>query len=229
MRCLHSCFRTPAVEKGRMKFKREMAVKVSIAFRKGSLAVLIFFGITSTQVFAAQNEANEQEVVPRTLEVLDVGYKMPIEIVWVRNLRKKKHWLRDLEIEIRNVSAKPVYHVSFNLFLPDSKDDRGVHFGLYLQFGRSELLDTRERSSANDKPIGPGETVIVKVDRQPWLGYENHLIRSVPEQASYKVRMLVVTINFGDGTGFERGGVPYPRDRSMESRPQRYVRILDSR
>ena len=212
-----------------MTFKREMAVKVCIPFPEGSLVLLILVGIITAQVYAAQNEESEQEVVPRTLEVLDVGYELPIEIVSVRNLRKRKHWLRDLEIEIRNVSAKPIYHVSFNLSLPDTKDDRGVSFGLYLQFGRSELLDTREHPSANDKPIGPGEKVIVKVDRQPWLGYENYLIRNVPEQASYNVRMLVVTINFGDGTGFERGGVPYPKDRGMESRPQRWVRIpLDS-
>lgn len=209
--------------------KREMAVKIFIPLPKGSLALLLFVGITSAQVCAAQNEENQQEVAPRTLEVLDVGYKLPIEIVSVRNLRKRRHWVRDLELEIRNVSTKPIYEVYFTFFLPDDKGDRGVPYGMYLDYGRFELLHPRQHSSVDDKPIGPGETVILKVNERLSRGYEYHLATgNVPEQATYNVRMMVVAINFGDGTGFVNGGVPYPRDRSMESRPQRYVRIPDS-
>ena len=209
-----------------MKFKREMAVKVSILFRKGSLTLLMLVGITSAQVYAAQNEGNEQEVVPRTLEVLDVGYKLPIEIVSVRNLRKRKHWLRDLELEVKNVSAKPIYEVYFTLFMPDDKGKGGAPCAVSLEYGRFALLHPSEHSSVDDKPIEPGETVILKVNERLSRGYEYHLRNeNVPEQATYNVRMMVVAMNFGDGTGFVNGGVPYPRDRGMESRPQRYVKM----
>jgi hypothetical protein len=203
-----------------------MALKVSIPFRKGSLALLIFVGITSAQVYAAQNEGNEQEVAPRTLEVLDVGYKLPIEIVSVRNFRKRQHWVRELELEIRNVSAKPIYEVYFTLFMPDDKGKGGAPCAVSLEYGRLDLIHPRQRPSADDKPIGPGETALLKVDERQSRGYEYHLgNENVPEQATYKVRLTILAINFGDGTGFVNGGVPYPRDRSMESRPQRYVRI----
>jgi hypothetical protein len=208
-----------------MRLKREIAVKVSILFRNGSLTLVMLFGITSAQVYGTQNEGSEQEVAPRTLDVLDVGYKLPIEIVSVRNLRKRKHWVRDLELEVKNVSAKPIYEVYFNFFLPDDKGDRGVPYGMYLDYGRFELLHPSQHSSVDDKPIEPGETVILSVNERLSRGYEYHVATgNVPEQASYNVRMMVLAINFGDGTGFVNGGVPYPRDRSMESRPQRYVK-----
>lgn len=211
-----------------MKLKKETAASLSNPSRKSSLTLLMLVTITSAQVYGAQSQGNEPEVAPRTLEVLDVGYKLPIEIVSVRNLRKRKDWVRDLELEIKNVSAKPIYEVYFNCFLPDDKFEGGAPYGMYLDYGRFALIHPSQHASVDDKPIGPGETVILRVDERLSRGYEYHLANAnVPEQASYNVRMMVLAINFGDGTGFINGGVPYPRDRSMESRPQRYVRVPD--
>lgn len=158
--------------------------------------------------------------------MLDVGYKLPIEIVAVRNLRKKKHWLRDLEIEIKNVSGKPIYGVYFLLVLLDDKGPTGLPVGLNLEYGRSEMLHPKQHASAGDKAFGPGETVIIKPDKPVWEGYETRLAtENVPEQATYNARMIIVGINFGDGTGFINGGAPYPVDPPYVARPQRYVRI----
>lgn len=187
---------------------------------------ILLLCVTAVHVFAAQGESNEENLVPRTLEVLDVGYKLPIEIVAVRNLRKKEHWLRDLEIELRNVSAKPIYEVYFLLLLLDDKGPSGIPVGFDLEYGRSELLHPKERASPRDKPFGPRESVIIKADKRVWEGYEIRIVNeNVAEQASYNVRMIVVGINFGDGTGFINGGAPYPVDPPYIARPQRYVRI----
>jgi hypothetical protein len=188
--------------------------------------LILLLGIAAAQVSATQRESNDEDLAPRTLEMLDVGYKLPIEIVAVRNLRKKEHWLRDLELEIRNVSAKPIYEVYFTLLLPDDKGHGGLPVGFYLQYGRFELDHPRKHALAGDKPIVSGETVTLRVDEPVWRGYEHHLTdENVLEQASYNVRMIVVTINFGDGTGFINGGAPYPRETPYVARPQRYVRI----
>lgn len=188
--------------------------------------LILLFAISDAHVYATQSEGDEHDLAPRTLEVLDVGYKLPIEIVAVRNLRKKKHWLRDLEIEIKNVSGKPVYGVYFLLLLPDDKGPTGLPVGLNLEYGRSELLHPKRHASAGDKAFGPGETVIIKADKRVWEGYEMRIANwQVPEQASYNLRMIVVGINFGDGTGFFNGGAPYPVDPPDVARPHRYVRI----
>ena len=188
--------------------------------------LILLFAISDAHVYATQSEGNEHDLAPRTLEVFDVGYKLPIELVAVRNLRKGEHWLRDLEIEIRNVSTKPIYGVYFLLLLPDDKGPSGLPVGLYLEYGRSELLHRGEHPAAGDKHFGPNETVILKADKRVWTGYEIRLTNeNVPEQTTYNLRMILRGINFGDGTGFINGGAPYPVDPPYVARPQRYVRI----
>lgn len=188
--------------------------------------LILLLATTGAHVYATQREGDEHDLAPRTLEVLDVGYKLPIEIVAVRNLRRREHWLRDLEIEIKNVSGKPIYGVYFLLVLLDDKGPTGLPVGLNLEYGRSELLHPKQHASAVDRAFGPGETVIIKADKRVWEGYETRLTKeNVPEQASYNARMIVVGINFGDGTGFINGGAPYPVDPPYVARPHRYVRI----
>lgn len=212
----------------------KMSTQVSQQFRNAVIVVCcITFLAVTTRVSAGkhqgnniQRESNEEDLAPRTLEMLDVGYRLPIEIVAIRNLRKKKHWLRDLEVEIRNVSTKPIYGVYFLLLLPDDKGSSGLPAGLYLEYGRSELLHRGERASVGDNAFGPGETVIMKADKRVWTGYEIHLTNeNLPEQATYNARMILRGINFGDGTGFINGGVPYPGDPQSAARPQRYVKV----
>jgi hypothetical protein len=206
---------------------------MGIRFRCGSLILLLLSGMAVAPFCGAQSEGSGQDIAPRTLELLDVGYNLPIEIVTVRNLLKREHWLRDLELEIKNVSDRSIYEVYFTLFLPDDKGMSGASFGVSLQYGRFELLHPKQRASADDKPIGKGETVLLKVDERLSRGYEHHLANdNVPEQASYNVRLIVLAVNFGDGTGFVNGGVPYPFPSYPRkgSRPQRFVRIpIDSR
>lgn len=158
--------------------------------------------------------------------MLEVGYKLPIEIVAVRNLRKREHWLRDLELEVKNVSGKPIYGVYFLLLLLDDKGPTGLPVGVNLEYGRHGLLYPRVHASAADKPFGPGETIIIKAAKREWEGYEMRIANwQVPEQASYNLRMIITAITFGDGTGFINGGAPYPADPPYVARPQRYVRI----
>ena len=193
--------------------------------------LILLFAISDAQVCATQSERDEQDLVPRTLEILDVGYKLPIEILAVRNLRKREHWLRDLELEIKDVSRKPIYGVYFLLVLMDDKGPTGLPVGLNLEYGRSELRHPKRHASAGDKAFGPGETVIIKADKRVWEGYEIRLAtENVPEQATYNARMIIVGVSFGDGTGFINGGAPYPVDPPYVARPHQYVRIpADSR
>jgi hypothetical protein len=206
---------------------REFAVRMQ--FVSTPLIILITIGISLASVCIAQSEGTVPDIAPRTLELLDVGYKLPIEIVSVRNLLKTKHWLRDLELEIKNISDKPIYGVYFVLSLPDDKGTPNSSYGVHLEYG--QFFHPGQPASADGEPIATGETILLKVDEPLWRGYENHLARgNVPEQASYKVRLTVLSIDFGDGTGFFNGGVPYPRNHSEGSRPQKYVRIpVDSK
>jgi hypothetical protein len=171
-----------------------------------------------------QSEYKSDHPVQRTLERLDVGYQLPVQILAVRNLTAA-HWMRDLEVDVRNVSSKPIYELYLTLFLPDDKDSAGRPYGVSLEYGRLKLIDPDQRPESGDTPIAPGETVVLRVERQLSEGYEDHLrATGVTESSSRRLRLRVVAINFGDGTGFINGGVPYPSQR-LAPRPQRYVRV----
>lgn len=191
---------------------------------------MLLLGITTAHVRGSQREGVEQDIYPRTLEVLDIGYQLPIEIVAVRNLQKRDHWIRDLEIEIRNISAKPIYGIYLTLVMPDD-NARGAPTAVDLEYGRYEVVHPREHALADDKPIGSGETVILRVAEPRWRGYETHLrSESVSEAATRRLRILIVEIGFGDGTGFINCGVPYPQRPLARPGPQRYVRVpIDSK
>ena len=207
-----------------MKNRRGLISVIWASVRAGFLAVLII-GPGFGEIGIAQSEGKEQGTESRTLEILDVGYKLPIEIVAVRNFQSKR-WVEDLELEIKNISNKPMYEVYITLFLPDDKDEDGSLYAMSLEYGRIDLIHPRHRPTPDDKPIAPGQTVLLKFDERLSKGYEHHLMtKSVPEEAGYKVRMIIQTINFGDGTGFINGGAPYPRGPVTVPRPQRYVKI----
>jgi hypothetical protein len=161
----------------------------------------------------------------RTLHVMEYGYALPIEITTIRNFHSS-HWLRDLEIELKNVSSKPIYEIYLMLFLPDDMPSPGTSYGVSLQYGRLGLIHPRQRPLAEDKPIWPGESILLRVDERLGRGYEKHIKRqNVPAASSYNTRMAILAINFGDGTGFINGGVPYPRKIDGPKPSFRYVRI----
>ena len=190
------------------------------------LLLIPAFQLGATDLSIAQLRADESERVPRTLELWDVGFDMPIKILAVRNLQKKTHWMRDLEIEIKNVSPKPIYGLYAHIIMPDDRGPGGNPVSVNMTYGRMEMMRPSVRPSANDTPIASGETFKLRVDELWWQGYEGHLASgNVAEQATYRVRMSILAINFGDGTGYTRGGMPYPPDPLLKSRPHRFLRI----
>lgn len=196
-----------------------------------NLGLVLVLCTIAGPVHSAQSESVGQDMYPRTLEVLDVGYQLPIEIVAVRHLQKKEHWIRDLEIEVKNISMKPIYGVWLMLTMPDDKGPSGAPSAVDLVYGRLELLHPKERAYPEDKAIATGDAVILRVDEPRWKGYETHLrSEKVPEAATQRLRAMIVAASFGDGTGFVNGGVPYPNRPPTRFGPQRYVKVtIDSK
>lgn len=168
---------------------------------------------------------NQDDHGRRTLQIMDFGYRLPVEINVIRNFHGP-HWLRDLEVGVKNTSDKPIYELYLTLFLPHDVDAEGRNYAVSLEYGPLRLIDPDERPAVGDEPIGPGETVLLRVDERLTKGYEYHLSKNrVHGDASNLVHMAVVTVNFGDGTGFINGGVPYPADPLMPKPKLRYSKV----
>jgi hypothetical protein len=154
----------------------------------------------------------EKKPEERTFQVHDHGYQLPVSIVEVRNLQAE-HWIRDIEIVVKNVSEKPIYYIKIMVVLPDVIV-RDSAYGISLRYGRRALIRIDERPRAGDVPLKAGETYVFKVDSALWTGFEHFKAeRDLPEDATKRVLFRFQTINFGDGTGFVSGGVPVPQTK----------------
>jgi hypothetical protein len=72
-------------------------------------------------------------------------------------------WAKDLEIEVKNVSNKPIYFFHIYLELPEVRID-GLEAAFELQGGNSRFPNQGKVAEADDVPvIKAGETVTLKI------------------------------------------------------------------
>lgn len=122
----------------------------------------------------------------------------------VRNVTSER-WIFDLEIEVTNVSAKPIYYMDMFLFPVGFKSPQGYRIAYLLRYGRAKLINITEPVERDDIPIEPGAKHIFKISRSDAEGWE--AVRGERAEPQ-KLELQFQGINFGDGTGFGPGGKP---------------------
>lgn len=135
---------------------------------------------------------------------------LPLKIVDVKNLQNDS-FLRDMEIHLKNVSDKPIYYIRLGVHLPAVKEySGGKDFGFFIRYGRPELSDLKQKPGDDDKPLMPNKTHVFKVPEAISLGFESYALnKKLPLSATLSVLFRIDTVNFGDGSGFINGGVPW--------------------
>ena len=124
-----------------------------------------------------------------------------------------EHWLRDLEIEVKNTGTKPIYFLDLQVHLPDTRGPDGNTIGWDLLYGRTDLVEITAPLKPEDVPIRPGETHIFTIAERFLKGWER-IVREDNVHQPKKVQMLFQFINFGDGTGFwgtTAAPLPHPK------------------
>jgi|GEM_PF-3124697 len=132
----------------------------------------------------------------------------PVEVTKVRNLQSPT-WYKDVEIEVKNVSDKPIYCILAYLTFPDDYSDRSNVGALSLKFGLSEYLDIRVVGNPLDPHLKPGESCVLKIHKRYW-----GILRRRQERFPERVKSFVMgfgLFSFGDKTGFtsENGWADY--------------------
>jgi len=147
--------------------------------------------------------------------------RVPVSVTGVRNLQGT-NWLRDLEIEVRNDSDKPIYLIVIALHFPDipkRTGTDGVSRGtvIVLRFGRNDLIKSGQLATTVDVAISPGETHVFKIPESQAQDFENLLIReNFSESVTKRIALDILSVRFGDGTGFEGGG-PYGTSQAVNN------------
>lgn len=141
---------------------------------------------------------------------------MPVRVRKVKNLQSET-WPKDLEIEIENVSNRPIYFVNAALIFPDDPAPNGAS-GILLQYGNVKNLDIRRIAEAEDEHLDPGKTVTLVVSNM----YKKGLLAKQKRTPNNLKRLdfSLDIVNFGDGTGFVAGEFLDFRKKSAFSPPQ---------
>jgi hypothetical protein len=124
-----------------------------------------------------------------------------------------EHWVRDLEIEVKNTGTKPIYFLALQLHLPETRGPDGNIVGFDLLYGRSDLISITAPLKPEDVPIRPGETHVFTIAERFVRGWER-IVREDNVRQPKKVRVVFQNINFGDGTGFwgtTAAPLPHPK------------------
>jgi hypothetical protein len=153
----------------------------------------------------------------RTIEN-KVPPQVPLEIVIKKEKLERikeasnKTWYRDLEIQIKNTSKKPIYYFTLFAELPGVTDN-GATIVFDITFGRKEFTEFSLKPLPDDKPLMHGETFTYSIPEESQIAWEAWQKRT-GEREVEKLEIQFNHLSFGDGTGFtSRGAVPYPVKR----------------
>jgi hypothetical protein len=171
------------------------------------LLLLIIFGAASISVikgmYAIGQSKSDAPADERKLKVREFK-DMPLRVK-IKNLQSKT-WHKDLEIEVKNISDKPIYFIlAYLVFLDDKVADGEV--GIRLTFGKRENIQIIQLADPGDPQIEPGEVYVFTIPEPFRTNFEGRHKRYPNLDKNLLLRFAV--ISFGDGTGFEVGE---PRD-----------------
>jgi hypothetical protein len=126
---------------------------------------------------------------------------MPLRVRKVKNLQSET-WPNDLEIEVENVSDKPIYFINAALIFPDDPAPNGES-GIILKYGESENMDVGRIAETEDEHLDAGKRVSLVVDTI----YKKGLLvkqKQTPENLK-RLEFSFDIVSFGDATGFVAG------------------------
>jgi len=124
---------------------------------------------------------------------------MPVRVREVRNLQPDA-WPNDLEIEVENVSNRPIYFLNVLLEFPDDPAPNGTS-GIVLKYGHIDNMDIARIATAEDEHLDPGKTtcfIVSEIYRKGLL-----LKQKKTPKNFMRMELRFSIISFGDGTGFE--------------------------
>lgn len=179
------------------------AVKRLVSNDKRISLVLAATLLASVAVFLAatvggtQNQGKEE----RKLKTKDF-HDMPLVVHEVRKL-KSDTWYNDLEIEVKNVSKKPIYFILAYLQFPAIPVPADGIYGITLAFGARKNIDYRRDAGPQDPRLNPGEKFTFTIPENMRIGLKQEHEKS--SELMKKLELKFGVISFGDGTGFVAG------------------------
>ncbi len=190
--------------------------------RKFQLAITILTAVLVSVPLVARGAfdgfpkiANRRQSSERKLELKEKSLpKGVIEILGMKNLQSE-NFPEGFELEVKNISDKPIYCVHFIGILEEARQVYGTRVLFDLVYGATRLRNTKALAEEGDIPLLPGESVVLK----PWALHVKGILMRAEKDPAFatlgrsRVVLMMNHINFGDGTGYRAGGF-YPASRA---------------
>jgi hypothetical protein len=174
--------------------------------------------IQDTALTPKKEERELEDQIPKHLPIR-IKIKQEKEEAF-KDLKNDK-WLRDFELEVKNVGDKPIYFLSLIFTMPEVKTPDGNDYGFSLHYGRGDLLDFSNSLKPEDTPLKVGDTYVFRIGKNLVEGWEHFRTQNKAMLRPKKALIRFNLVNFGDGTGFMgTTGVPIP------NRPQTQGNVL---
>lgn len=171
----------------------------------GTASIFLIKGIYSLGS-AQSSEAPAQERKLKVTELKD----LPLEVK-VRNLQSKT-WHKDLEIEVKNISGRPIYYILAHLEFPDDPPPQpNSVWGFSLHYGKPENIMISHLADPDDEHLDPEKSYIFKFPDDLRAGFEKR--HKENPGVDKNVVLEVALVSFGDRTGWELG---QPRDKRKQ-------------
>lgn len=181
-------------EKTSNTFARALLV---LSFVCLALIFLISGRLTSSTAQSPESSAQgERKLKLKTFK------DIPVAIREVRNLQSDT-WHKDLEIEVKNISDKPIYFMLAFLIFPDEPVPIGKS-GIRLMYGdpkKAGHIDAYTDPTLDH--IEPGATYVFTIPEIDRKGLEVKHKKFPGVDKNIELEFQI--INFGDGTGFMGG------------------------
>src|ERR1041385_9099211 len=179
-----------------------------------AISLVLLFKGASDPIRAQQQERQFEKHIAKHVP-LDVKISKEKEKNW-KDL-KNENWAKDFELEVSNTGDKPIYFFYLLTFF-DVPTDSGSELIAPIHYGRPEIGNVGVKATAEDVPIKPGESKLLKINPNILLSWEKGR-REKGWRLPTKVRIKLEGLSFGDGTGLMLDeGVPYRSASPQTSR-----------
>jgi len=165
------------------------------------LTMIVFtFAMIKTAIPSRAQSEGKRHLDLQIPESLPIKVKLKKEKEEGFSDLKNEHWIRNLELEVKNTGDRNIYALSLVWVLPEVKMPDGNPWGGTILYGRHEFRTVPgERPKAEDDPIAPGETEVFKL-----TDYKADNWERFAKEENVHPQTLLVFFNFlcfGDGTG----------------------------
>lgn len=182
-----------------MTFQRRLLVAktLTLIFLIGLISMFTIKGMFGA---AGAQSGEERELEDTTPKHIPIKIKVKNEKEKAFKDLSNDHWLRDLEIEVKNTGDKPIFYIGLVVSIPGIRAPNGNEVGFPLHYGN--VWDIKVPPKPEDVSLKPGESYVFKIPDSWVKGWERDKSRPQPK----KIRLIFQKLNFGDGTGFSDSG-----------------------